>query len=127
MRGTEKNPVQTQGKIEVLELEFDHDVLGTPLGPSDKITVKLILSDPYITYALQKAWPHITRKESYYMHFLFYDFDRATRLFLFNATVIKKNYIPGIDTNNRLGLTIVSAKHDDIPAYKVFETEHEEV
>jgi hypothetical protein len=59
------------------------------------------------------------------MQFLFYDFDKAIYLFLFNAKVIKINDIPQND-GQRFGLTITSARNIEA-AYKMFEAEHKEL
>jgi hypothetical protein len=112
MRGTEKYPVRTIGEIDALEI--DHDIFGTFLGPPDKITLKLIVSQLY-PYGLMP----------YYMKFIFYDFHKTVHLFLFNAKVMKINEISLSDHSQQYSLEITSTKNAEwSAAYKVFATKH---
>jgi hypothetical protein len=96
MRGTERNPVYTTGKVEALEL--DCDISEALINPPDQITLKIILNGR-ISF--------MEEEKSYYMKFLLYDFDRSIHLFLFDAKVLKMNKIPS-NTKIRFRLFIIS-------------------
>lgn len=118
MKGTKEHPVKKIGRIEAVEI--DYQILQIPLKSLNKISLKLILSDPC---------SFIKKDLSYYMQFLFYDFYRVTYLFLFNAKVTEFGYIPrhGNESKGLLVLSIVSTRYDETPVYRTFEIEHKKI
>lgn len=117
MRGTGECPVIKIGRIDFLELP---DILDPSLDPLDAITITVIVSRRH-------RYASITKNASYYMRFLFYDFDKAIYLFLYNAKAIKVNDVPVIGPDERYRLVITSANKDSVAAYKVFKMKYDAI
>ncbi len=98
-----------------------HLINGLETIHYDESTLKLILKRgrPLISNLFMKK--HL----SYYMRFLFYDFDKSTILFLFNAKLVEARSILTTDAREeRTGFTIVSTGYNGMPAYRTIETPH---
>jgi hypothetical protein len=118
MRGTEKYPVIKIGMVE--ELEIDYQLLQESLSPLNEIKLRIIMVCDRI--------PKDFKGFSYYMQFAFYDFNREVYLFLFNAKLVEiKTILRRAAPKNLRVLTIVSSGYGEMPAYKVFEVEHQSI
>lgn len=116
MRGIEKYPVEKIGKIEDLNVEIDYNIFndvsrGLDL---DTIALRLILSQ-------DRPGRFLTPDISYYMQFLFYDFDSAYILFLYNAKITEFYSFPTNSTGQRISITVVSDSTNEHPACKIIE------
>ena len=111
MKGTDEYPVYKQGNIT--------DLVINPV--LDDIEIQLIIEVKWFYDAFHSFFSGSDK--SFYVQFIFYDFEEVNHLFLFSAKVIKAKELPYHQRGKRLSVTIRSSWCGKIPAWQMIKSE----